>query len=303
MLIWIIVLLLLAIFAVLLGKFCLKIVQQSRVGVVERLGSFHKIAHSGINFIMPFTDTMVSELDMKEQVRDFEPQQVITKDNVKMLINTIVYYQITDPVKVQYEISNVESAIENLTATTLRNVIGEMELDETLNSRDTVNSKLRLILDEATDKWGVKVNRVELKDIAPPEDILDAMETQMKAEREKRAGILLAEGKREAAIRAAEGEREAEIARAEGEKMAAILRAQGEAEKIRVVEQARADMIKEVYKAIHEGAPDERIIALQYLETLEKIADGQASKIYMPLQWGEVLANLGNFLDLKNGFK
>ncbi len=303
MLIWIIVLLLLAIFAVLLGKFCLKIVQQSRVGVVERLGSFHKIAHSGINFIMPFTDTMVSELDMKEQVRDFEPQQVITKDNVKMLINTIVYYQITDPVKVQYEISNVESAIENLTATTLRNVIGEMELDETLNSRDTVNSKLRLILDEATDKWGVKVNRVELKDIAPPEDILDAMETQMKAEREKRAGILLAEGKREAAIRAAEGERKAEIARAEGEKMAAILRAQGEAEKIRVVEQARADMIKEVYKAIHEGAPDERIIALQYLETLEKIADGQASKIYMPLQWGEVLANLGNFLDLKNGFK
>lgn len=298
--IWVVILVLLLIFAFIVAKFCLIMINQSKVGVVERLGSFHKVAHSGINFIMPFTDRVVNIIDMKEQVRDFPPQMVITKDNVGMTVNTIVYYQVTNPEKVQYEISDLESAIENLTATTLRNVIGELELDETLNSRDTINSKLRKILDEATDKWGVKVTRLELKDITPPNDIQDTMETQMKAERERRAHILLAEGKREAAIKEAEGEREAAIARAQGEKEAAILKAQGEAETIRVVQQAKAEMIKELYKAIHDGKPDERVIVLQYLDTLAKIADGQASKIYMPVEWGGVLANLGNYLDLKS---
>ncbi len=300
MLIWIIILFLLAVFAVIVGKFCLVIINQSKVGVIERLGSFHKIAHSGINFIMPFTDKLVKQIDMKEQVRDFPPQPVITRDNVTMMINTIVYYQVTDAKKVQYEISDVEGAIENMAATTLRNVIGELELDETLNSRDTINERLRTVLDDVTDKWGVKINRVELKDISLTEDIQDSMETQMKAEREKRAQILIAEGKREAVIKEAEGERQAAITRAQGDKEAAILKAQGEAETLRIIEQAKADMIKEVYKAIHEGNPDEKIIAIQYLQSLEKIADGQASKIYMPLQWGKVLANLGGFLDLKD---
>lgn len=299
MLIWILILFLLAIFAVLIAKFCLIIVAQSTVGIIERLGSFHKVADNGINFIMPFTDKLVKIIDMKEQIRDFPPLPVITRDNVTMLINTIVYYQITDPVKVEYEISDIESAIENLTATTLRNIIGELELDETLNSRDIINGKLRSILDEATDKWGVRVSRVELKDISPPEDIKDAMETQMKAEREKRAQILIAEGKREAAIREAEGEREAAIARAEGEKIASILKAEGEAESIRAVESAKADMVKKVFHAIHEGQADEKVIALQYFETLKNIADGQASKIYMPLEWGKILANFSNFFDLK----
>lgn len=291
------IILLLAVLVFLIARYCLITVNQSKVGIVERLGSFHKIAHSGINFIFPFTDKMVNLIDMKEQVRDFPPQPVITKDNVTMSINTIVYFQVTDPRKVQYEISDVEMAIENLAATTLRNIIGELELDQTLNSRDTINARLRNVLDEATDKWGVKITRVELKDIAPPADIQDTMETQMRAEREKRAQILIAEGKRESAIRAAEGERQAAMIRAEGEKQALIMRAQGEAESIRLIQQAKADMLKEVYQAIHEGAPDDRIITLQYIEALEKIADGQASKIYMPMQWGQILANLENALD------
>ncbi|MCK4260705.1 MAG: SPFH/Band 7/PHB domain protein [Halanaerobiales bacterium] len=300
MVFWIVILFLLAIFVFIIGKFCLIIINQSKVGVIERLGSFHKIAHSGINFIMPFTDRLVTQIDMKEQVRDFPPQPVITRDNVTMMINTIVYYQVTDPQKLQYEISDIEGAIENMAATTLRNVIGELELDETLSSRDTINDRLRNVLDDVTDKWGVKINRVELKDISLAEDIQGSMETQMKAERDKRAQILISEGKRESTIKEAEGEREAAIIRAQGEKEAAVLKAQGEAETHRIIQQAKADMIKEVYKAIHEGNPDERVITLRYLESLEKIADGQASKIYMPLQWGKILANLSGFLDLKD---
>lgn len=279
-----------------IARYCLVSVRQSKVGIVERWGSFHKVAHSGINLIFPFTDKIVNYIDMKEQVRDYPPQEVITKDNVTMMMDTVIYWQVTDPRKVQYEISNVEMAIEHLTVTTLRNVIGELELDQTLNSRDHINQKLRMMLDEATDKWGVKVNRVELKGIETPSDIQDSMETQMKAEREKRAEILTAEGKRESAIREAEGESEAAKIRAQGDREAMILRAQGEAESIRLIQQARADMIKEVFRAIHEGAPDERVIALQYLETLEKIADGKASKIYMPMQWGGLTANLDHFL-------
>lgn len=284
----------------LIARYCLVSVKQSKVGIVERLGSFHKVAHSGINFIFPFTDKIVNYIDMKEQVRDYPPQAVITKDNVTMMIDTVIYWQVTDPRKVQYEISDVELAIENMTVTTLRNVIGELELDQTLNSREHINQKLRLMLDEATDKWGVKVNRVELKDIETPADIQDSMESQMKAEREKRADILSAEGKRESVIREAEGDREAAMIRAQGEREAMILKAQGEAESIRLIQQAKADMIKEVFKAIHEGQPDERVIALQYLETLEKIADGKASKIYMPMQWGELMANLDHFLNISD---
>lgn len=292
------VLLLAAVLVYLIARYCLVSVKQSRVAIVERLGSFHKIAQSGINFILPFTDKIVAELDMKEQVRDYPPQAVITKDNVTMMVDTVIYWQITDPRKVQYEISDVEMAIEHLAVTTLRNVIGELELDQTLASRDHINARLRVMLDEATDKWGVKVNRVEMKDIETPDDIQDSMENQMKAEREKRAEILNAEGKRDSAIREAEGDRQAAVIRAEGERQAMILKAQGEAESIRLVQQAKADMIKEVFRAIHEGAPDERIIALQYLETLEKMADGQASKIYMPMQWGGLLANLDHLLKL-----
>lgn len=296
MVFWIVLIsLLLAVFVFLIARYCLIIVKQSKVGIVERLGSFHKITHAGINFIFPFTDKIINYIDMKEQVRDFPPQPVITKDNVTMMLDTVVYFKVTDPRKVQYEIDDVEKAIANLTATTLRNVIGELELDQTLNSRDTVNHRLRTVLDEATDKWGIKITRVELKDINPPEDIQDTMESQMRAERERRARILGAEGAREAAIKSAEGDREAAIIRAQGEREAAILRAQGEAETIRIVEQARAEMIKTVFAAMHEGAPDERIIALRYLQTLEKVADGQASKIYMPLEWGGFMANLDHF--------
>lgn len=299
MILWVfLIVILAAVFVFLFAKYCLIIVKQSKVGVVERLGSFHKVTHAGINFIFPFTDKVINYIDMKEQVRDFPPQPVITKDNVTMMLDTTVFFKVTDPRKVQYEISDVEKAIENLAATTLRNVIGELELDQTLNSREIINTRLRTALDEATDKWGIKITRVELKDIDPPEDIQDTMEIQMRAERDRRAKILSAEGAKEAIVKTAEGEREAAMIRAEGEKQAAILRAEGEAQTIRIVEQARADMIKAVFNAIHEGAPDERIIALQYLQTLEKVADGQASKIYMPLQWGNILTNLENFLNL-----
>jgi len=278
----------------------IKLIRQSTVGIVERLGKFYKKAETGLNVIVPFLDRVVEVVDLREQVADFDPQPVITKDNVTMHIDTVVYYRVTDPVNYRYEIQNPVSAIENLTATTLRNVIGELELDETLNSRDTINTKLRAILDEATDPWGIKVSRVELKNINPPEDVKDAMEKQMRAEREKRAQILDAEGDRQASITRAEGEREAAIRRAEGQKQSEILRAEGEAAAIRLQAEAKADAIRRVFAAIRESHPDERLVQIKYLEALEKIADGKAAKVFLPYESAGFLGLAGA---LKEMFK
>lgn len=269
-----------------------RIIQQSRVGIVERLGKFHGLAKTGVNVIIPFIDHVRAIIDLREQVVDYPPQAVITKDNVVMQIDTVVYYQVTDPVKYVYEIANPRTAIEYLTATTLRNIVGDMDLDQTLTSRDTVNARLRTILDEATDKWGIKVTRVELKNIMPPKDIQDAMEKQMRAERERREAILKAEGEKRSAILRAEGERESEIAKAEGQKQAAILKAQGEAEAILTVQRARAESLKMVFSAIREAQPTPEVVAIRSLEALEKVADGKATKIVVPSDAVEVLGAL-----------
>lgn len=287
---------LIVIFVIIIGFSSIKIIKQSTVGIVERLGKYHKTAQQGINIIIPFIDSFRYIIDLREQVVDFPPQPVITKDNVTMMIDTVVYYQVTDPFKYAYEIANPILAIENLTATTLRNIVGELELDETLTSRDIVNTKLRSILDEATDKWGIKVNRVELKNILPPKDIQDAMEKQMRAEREKREAILRAEGQKTAAILEAEGKkqaailnaeaiREAQIREAEGQRQAKILQAQGEAEAILMVQKAFADSLV----MIKQAAADDKVLALKALETLKALGDGQATKLIIPSD----LAGLG----------
>lgn len=256
----------------------IRIVPQARAYVVERLGAYLTTWETGIHFKIPFIDRISRITSLKEQVYDFQPQPVITKDNVTMQIDTVLFYQITDPKLYTYGIESPAAAIENLTATTLRNIIGDLELDETLTSRDLINTKMRLILDEATDPWGIKVNRVELKNILPPQDIQSAMEKQMKAEREKREAILRAEGEKEAAIRVAEGDKQSQILRAEAMKEAAIREAEGQAEAILQVSQARAQglrMIKDVQA-------DQSLIALRSLEALEKVADGRATKIIVP---------------------
>ena len=250
-----IIIFLLFIFVIILITFHIKIVPQSRAFVIERLGAYKETWNAGINFLVPFIDKLVKKISLKEQVIDFKPQPVITKDNVTMQIDSVIYFQITDPKLYTYGVENPISAIENLTATTLRNIIGDMELDTTLTSRDTINFQMRKILDEATDPWGMKINRVELKNILPPREIQDAMEKQMKAEREKREAILRAEGQKQSAILVAEGEKESEILKAEAEKQSAILRAegqkevtikeaQGEAEAILSVQKAEAEAIK-----------------------------------------------------------
>ncbi|MGI6452163.1 MAG: SPFH domain-containing protein [Syntrophomonadaceae bacterium] len=276
-------------FVIGVGISAIKIIRQSTVGIVERLGKYHKTAEQGINLIIPFIDSFRSIVDLREQVVDFPPQPVITKDNVTMQIDTVVYYQVTDPFKFTYEIANPILAIENLTATTLRNIVGDLELDETLTSRDLVNTKLRSILDEATDKWGIKVNRVELKNILPPSDIQNAMEKQMRAEREKReailraegqktAAILEAEGKKQAAILNAEAVREAAIREAEGRKQAQILEAQGEAEAIISVQKAFADSLV----MIREAGADDKVLALKSLEAIKDLGNGQSTKLFIP---------------------
>jgi len=277
----------------------LRIIRQSTVGIVERLGKFHTRAEQGINIIVPFVDRFRAIVDLREQVVDFPPQPVITKDNVTMQIDTVVYYQVTDAFRYIYEIANPISAIENLTATTLRNIVGDMELDQTLTSRDIVNTKLRQVLDEATDKWGIKVNRVELKNILPPADIQQAMEKQMRAEREKREAVLRAEGLKTAAILTAEGEKQATILRAEAAKEAAIreaegvrestvLRAGGEAEALLQVQQAFASSLQMIKSA----EADDKVLALKSLEALKEIGHGQATKIIIPAD----LAGLGGAL-------
>lgn len=256
----------------------IKIVPQAHAYVVERLGAFHASWGTGLHVKIPFLDRIAKKVSLKEQVIDFPPQPVITKDNVTMQIDTVVYFQITDPKLYAYGVENPISAIENLSATTLRNIIGEMELDHTLTSRDVINSKIRVILDEATDPWGIKVNRVELKNIIPPAEIQDSMEKQMKAERERRAKILDAEGEKRSAILIAEGQKESAVLRAEAIKETKIREAQGEAEAILSVQKAMADAIR----LMNEAAPSDQVIALKSLEAFEKAADGKATKIIIP---------------------
>ena len=256
----------------------IKIVPQAHAFVVERLGAFHASWGTGLHVKIPFIDRIAKKVSLKEQVIDFPPQPVITKDNVTMQIDTVVYFQITDPKLYAYGVENPISAIENLTATTLRNIIGEMELDHTLTSRDVINSKIRVVLDEATDAWGIKVNRVELKNIVPPKEIQDSMEKQMKAERERRAKILDAEGEKRSAILIAEGETESAVLRAEAVKETKIREAQGEAEAVLTVQRAVADAIK----LMNEANPSEQVIAIKSLEAFEKAADGKATKIIIP---------------------
>ena len=267
------------------------VVQQSRAYVIERLGAFERVDGVGIKVKWPFIERIARRVSLKEQVLDYPPQPVITKDNVTMQIDTVVYFQITDPKLYCYGVEQPMAAMETLTATTLRNIIGDLELDQTLTSRDVVNTKMRAILDEATDPWGIKVNRVELKNILPPQDIQSSMEKQMKAERDRRQAILQAEGQKKSAILIAEGEREsailradaekqAAILRAEAEKEAAILRADGEAQAIRTVQQALADSLG----MLNEQAPNEQVIKLKSIEAMEKVADGKATKIIIPSQ-------------------
>ena len=272
----VVIVLLVFVLAVIIAN--IKIVPQAHSFVVERLGAFHASWGTGLHVKIPFLDRVAKKVSLKEQVVDFPPQPVITKDNVTMQIDTVVYFQITDPKLYAYGVENPISAIENLTATTLRNIIGEMELDHTLTSRDVINSKIRVILDEATDAWGIKVNRVELKNIIPPTEIQDSMEKQMKAERERRAKILDAEGEKRSAILIAEGQKEPAVLRAEAIKETKIREAQGEAEAILSVQRAVADAIK----LMNEANPSEGVIAIKSLEAFEKAADGKATKIIIP---------------------
>ena len=265
------------------------VVQQSRAYVIERLGAFHEVWGVGMHFKVPFIDRIARRVSLKEQVLDYPPQPVITKDNVTMQIDTVVYFQITDPKLYCYGVEQPMMAMETLTATTLRNIIGDLELDQTLTSRDIINTKMCAILDEATDPWGIKVNRVELKNILPPADIQNSMEKQMKAERDRRQAILQAEGQKKSAILIAEGERESAILRAdaekqaailkaEAEKQAAILKADGEAQAIRAVQQALADSLE----MLNEKAPNDSVLKLKSIEAMQKIADGKATKIIIP---------------------
>ena len=277
------------------------VVQQSRAYVIERLGAFQSVWGVGLHFKVPFIDRIARRVSLKEQVLDYPPQPVITKDNVTMQIDTVVYFSITDPKLYTYGVEHPMAAMETLTATTLRNIIGDLELDQTLTSRDIINTKMRAILDEATDPWGIKVNRVELKNILPPADIQSSMEKQMKAERDRRQAILQAEGQKKSAILIAEGEREsailkadaekqAAILKAEAEKQAAILKADGEAQAIMAVQKAMADSLA----LLNEKAPNDAVLKLKSIEAMQKIADGQATKIIIP-------SEMQGFVGLANG--
>ena len=283
------------------------VVQQSRAYVIERLGAFNEVWGVGLHFKVPFIDRIARRVSLKEQVLDYPPQPVITKDNVTMQIDTVVYFQITDPKLYTYGVEQPMVAMETLTATTLRNIIGDLELDQTLTSRDVVNTKMRAILDEATDPWGIKVNRVELKNILPPQDIQNSMEKQMKAERDRRQAILQAEGQKNSAILIAEGERESAILKADAEKQAAILKAEaerqsailkaeGEAEAIRSVQQALADSLE----LLNQKAPNDQVLRLKAIEAMQKVADGKATKIIIP---SEMLGLVGLANGIVEGVK
>mgnify|MGYP000921434658 CR=1 FL=1 len=273
-----IVLIIIAVLVLWIFVSCIKIVPQAQAYVIERLGAYQATWNVGFNLKIPFIDRVARKVNLKEQVADFPPQPVITKDNVTMRIDTVVFYQITDPKLFTYGVENPMMAIENLTATTLRNIIGDLELDQTLTSRETINTKMRAALDIATDPWGIKVNRVELKNIIPPAEIQNAMEKQMKAEREKREAVLRAEGQRQSQILVAEGEKESMILRADAAKQAAIKKAEGEAEAILKVQQATAEAIK----LLNEADPKEAVLRIKALEAFQAAADGKATKIIIP---------------------
>ena len=284
-----IALIVLAVLALVVIATHIHIVQQSRAYVVERLGAFHSVWNVGVHFQIPFLMRVAKKISLKEQVADFAPQPVITKDNVTMQIDTVIYFQITDPKLYTYGVEHPMNAIENLTATTLRNIIGELELDQSLTSRDTINAKMRSILDEATDPWGIKVNRVELKNIIPPREIQTAMEKQMTAERERREAILPAEGTKQSQILVAEGEKQSAILRADAERQAAVLKAQGEKEARIMAAEAEAEAITKVQQALadslrllNDAAPNDQVVKLKALEAMEKVADGKATKIIIP---------------------
>ena len=273
----------------------IKVVKQTEKYIIERLGAYRTTWGVGIHMLLPFFDRVVLKVSMKEQVKDFEPQSVITKDNVTMQIDTVVFFVVTDAKLYAYGVENPMSAINYLSATTLRNIIGELALDECLTSREIINEKMRKILDEATDPWGIKVNRVEVKNILPPKDIREAMEKQMRAEREKREKVLLAEGQKQSAILVAEGEKQSAILKAEADKQMAILRAEGEAESLRQVKKAEADSIRMVKEAeaqglemINKAAPSEAALKLRYYEALAKMADGKATKIFLPADMNKI---------------
>ena len=271
----------------------IKVVRQSEVYIIERLGKFHKVADAGLTIIIPFVDHVRSVVSLKQQTMDIPPQGVITKDNVTITIDTVVFYQVTDPAKAVYEIQSLKKGIEYLAITTIRDIVGKMDLDETFSSRDGINTKLRTILDDATDRWGCKIDRVEIKDITPPADIRDAMEKQMNAERNKRALILEAEAQKQSAVTIAEGKKQAAILEAEADKEAKIRRAAGEAQAIKEVAEAKAKEIAMVYDAIKAADPDEKLVQIKSLEALEEIAKGDANKVFIPFEATSALSSLG----------
>jgi regulator of protease activity HflC (stomatin/prohibitin superfamily) len=282
----VIVLAVIAVFVLLVLARTIRIVPQARAGVVERLGRYSKTLDAGLSIVIPFVDRLKPLIDLREQVVSFAPQPVITEDNLVVSIDTVVYFQVTDPKAATYEIADYISAIEQLTVTTLRNVVGGMTLEDTLTSRDSINTQLRSVLDEATGKWGVRVNRVELKAVDPPGSIQEAMEKQMRAERDRRAAILNAEGVKQSQILTAEGEKQSSILRAEGQREASILQAQGQAQ-----------AIDTVFKAIHEGNPDAELLAYQYLQVLPQIARGESNKVWIiPSEFTQALGNLGGVI-------
>ena len=281
-----------------LASMSIKIVKQSEVYVIERLGKFHKVADAGLTVIIPFLDHVRSVVSLKQQTMDIPPQGVITRDNVTITIDTVVFYQITDPAKAVYEIQSLKKGIEYLAITTIRDIIGKMDLDETFSSRDGINNRLRLVLDEATDRWGCKIDRVEIKDINPPADVQDAMEKEMNAERNKRAMILEAEAQRQSAITIAEGRKQAAILEAEADKEAQIRRAAGEAQAIKEVADAKALEIQKVYDAMKKADPTDKLVQLKSLEALEEVAKGEANKVFIPFEATSALSSLGSMAEV-----
>ena len=290
-------LLALLVIIIVLAAMSIKIVKQSEVYVIERLGKFYKVADAGLTIIIPFLDHVRSVVSLKQQTMDVPPQGVITKDNVTITIDTVVFYQITDPAKAVYEIQSLKKGIEYLAITTIRDIIGKMDLDETFSSRDGINNKLRVVLDEATDRWGCKIDRVEIKDINPPADVQDAMEKEMNAERNKRAMILEAEAQRQSAITIAEGRKQAAILEAEADRESRIRRAAGEAQAIKEVADAKALEIQKVYDAMKKADPNEKLVQLKSLEALEEVSKGEANKIFIPFEATSALSSLGTMAE------
>jgi regulator of protease activity HflC (stomatin/prohibitin superfamily) len=289
----------LALFAVVRA---VQIVPQAQAGIVERFGRYHRTLYAGLNLVMPFIDRLRPLIDLREQVVSFPPQPVITKDNLVVSIDTVIYFQVTDPKAATYEIANYVAAVEQLTVTTLRNVVGGMDLDTTLTSRDKINGELRRELDEATDKWGLRVSRVELKAIEPPSSIQDSMEKQMRADRDKRAAILSAEGAKQSAILTAEGEKTAAVLRARGEAEAAVVRAEADATAQATRARGEAQAISTVFRAIHDGNPDQQLLAYQYLRMLPEVAQGDSNKLWIvPSEMGKALEGIGGFFGKASG--